>query len=436
MKYIRSGIRSYKNILGLPLRLFTLFITVAAILLFPAGGIKAVSALSDTDINSIYNDTVWYSLDNSSCSVNVDVNLSGTDNIQKAFNFFVSEGHLTANQAAGITGNMIWESGINPEKVQGGSISKNPADAGSNGWGIVQWTPANTKVPGIVRDAKINTPVYELSTQLEMVWDQLTGKAGGYSETQAGNDVKGTTTVEDAVRAFQGDKQIGGKYFGFERPKDEGATLTKRISLANQVLHDFGGADAGTVIAAPGDSSANGCSSSVGPGQDTKYIDGFTIYNQCDSSWANKPYGDSTICAAGCGPSAMAMIITALTDQRVTPDETTAYANSLGLHISGQGSSWRIAPDLAAHWHLNAQLIGANVAKITATLQSGGLVIVAGQGPLPFSSGGHYLVIRAVTSDGKWKVGDSGHNNTSDQKWDPQQLVTYMNDGSAYAITK
>jgi hypothetical protein len=130
------------------------------------------------------------------------------------------------------------------------------------------------------------------------------------------------------------------------------------------------------------------------------------------------------------------MIITALTGQSVTPDVTATYADKQGLYVPGAGSSWSIAPVLAKHWGLKSAAIGASVAKISAALQSGGLVVGSGQGPLPFTTGGHYIVIRGVAADGKWKIGDSAHTSTNTQEWDPQKLVSYMNDGSIYAISK
>src|SRR5581483_9508154 len=100
-----------------------------------------------------------------------------------------------------------------------------------------------------------------------------------------------------------------------------------------QILNQMGGSPADGTVSTPPDASGS-CSSS-GAGQSTKYIDGFTIYSQYDPDWANKPYGDTTIAAAGCGPSAMAMIITALTGQSVTPDVTAAYADSQNLYVNG-----------------------------------------------------------------------------------------------------
>jgi Peptidase_C39 like family/Phage tail lysozyme len=306
----------------------------------------------------------------------------------------------------------------------------------------VQWTPANTKVPGIVAAAKIQGDVYELATQLEMVWAQLDGKAGGYSETQAGDELKSTRTIEEAVRAFQGDSAVGGKYRGYERPADQQGSIGRRIKNAQSVKNLYGGqstppasdgAEASIAVDAP---VSSGCASYSGPGENTKYYDGFTVYSQYDPAWANKAYSSSTISSSGCGPSAMAMIITTLTGKQVTPLQTSQYAASKNLYVPGQGSKWTIASELAPNWGLKATAIGANVAAVTTALQSGSLVITAGKGPTPFTRGGHFIVIRAVTADGKWRVGDSGHNDTSDKDWDPNQLIKSMSGGSVYAISK
>src|SRR5579862_5107232 len=139
------------------------------------------------------------------CTVNVPVTLSGDSNVQEAFNYFVSQG-LSANQSAGVVGNFMRESHLDPTIVQGTASvpehdSQDPNSAGDLGWGIAQWTPGN-KALGIVRDANIKTPVYELATQLDMIWAQLNGNAGGYSETQSGIDLKKTTTVQMLQGSF------------------------------------------------------------------------------------------------------------------------------------------------------------------------------------------------------------------------------------------
>jgi len=179
----------------------------------------------------------------------------------------------------------------------------------------------------------------------------------------------------------------------------------------------------------------NRCSDeAIGNGQDTQFIDGFTVYNQYDREWEDKPFSSSTIGKSGCAPAAMAMIITALTGEKVLPPEVATYASS--MYVPGVGSKWVISPFVAAKYGLKSSPIEASVAKISEAIVGGALVIAPGQGAKPFTSGGHFIVIRAVTADGKWRVGDSGHSDTSNKNWDPAKLVTQMRDGGVYAITK
>src|SRR6185369_13828140 len=71
-------------------------------------------SLSQDDASSIYSDTVWYQQSGGAvCNVNVDLNLSGSGNAEKAYNFFIAKG-LSPVQSAAILGNFMRESGIVP----------------------------------------------------------------------------------------------------------------------------------------------------------------------------------------------------------------------------------------------------------------------------------------------------------------------------------
>jgi len=374
--------------------------------------------LSDLVVNSVASGSGGGDLSNISsscvCSVGSDVSLVGNDNIEKAFRFFVSKG-LTPEQAAGVLGNLRAESGVVPTKIQGGGDSKNPQDAGGGGWGIIQWTPGN-KVLNVASQAGITSPIYELGTQLEIVWWHLNNVSPtGYRGAITG--LKNTLSSDDATVYFEEKMEAAG---------------VKRIALRQQFAREVLASYGGTVTTSS--PVSGGCS--LSSGQNTQYIDGFTVYSQYDPVWKDKPYSSSTIGRSGCGPAAMAMIITTLTGQRVTPVETATYAASQGLYVPGAGSKWSIGPVLASHWGLRSEPIAKDVGAITAALKAGKLIITPGAGPLPFSSGGHFIVIRAATADGKWLVGDSGHSGTSEKEWDPQQIIGSMSSGGQYAISK
>jgi N-acetylmuramoyl-L-alanine amidase len=230
------------------------------LLFFTNFGSGLVLALGEGDLNSVYNDTVWYKTDSGGCSQGDTAGSSGdalvgSNNDEKVFNYFVGKGY-TAIQAAGIVGNMVHESGVNPEKLQGGTVTKTPPVADGVGWGIVQWTPAS-KILDYARS--VGKPAYEIETQLELLWKQLEGVV--LSEKQAGDDLKATTNVRDAVLAFQGNTLVGGRYVGFERPRDQASSVPDRIAAAKATLRKYGGGSAPGAVQTTG--SAGDCTCSA-----------------------------------------------------------------------------------------------------------------------------------------------------------------------------
>lgn len=177
---------------------------------------------------------------------------------------------------------------------------------------------------------------------------------------------------------------------------------------------------------APSENSAN-----AGP---TKYAkDGAIVYSQFDKRWSGKPFGTNTIAGGGCGPSAMAMIITALTHQNVTPDQVAATGGANG----GQ-SDWKL-PEIIANsgkWPIQVEKISHD--KIDDTLTKGGMVWLCGKDIAPFSKDGHCIGIRGRTSNNKWLIFDSGNTENSDKEWDKsniyQGLKNNKGDGSVWAV--
>jgi hypothetical protein len=99
-------------------------------------------------------------------------------------------------QAAGIMGNMQSESGFDPYIVQGGGHSRNPADAGSMGYGLVQWTPGAKLIP------YLHGHLPSVSTEVQALREQLSGK-GAAAEGAAGSALGAARSVGEAARAFE-----------------------------------------------------------------------------------------------------------------------------------------------------------------------------------------------------------------------------------------
>jgi hypothetical protein len=177
--------------------------------------------------------------------------LVGTNNQQKAFNFFVSNGY-SKEQAAGIVGNMIHESGVEPARKQGtppGSVTHPSAVVGfADGWGIVQWTPAGKMINPSKQQGADDNKIESLEFQLSFLKQQLDGN-GPVPEGNAGQQLKKAKTVEDAAVAF-------GRYFERFLGSDNlsNARYAQRKTAAEEVLQTFGGGVVGIST-----SGASGC---------------------------------------------------------------------------------------------------------------------------------------------------------------------------------
>lgn len=365
-------------------------------------------ALTGTSMNSLQRDTTWYESEGSLLCTDSSLGdgthvPTGGDTAETAFLYFIQRG-FTPEQTAGILGNFFQESSMNPK-------AENPS---SGAYGLAQWL-------GSRKDKLMNRDNYDtVETQLRFVWFELQG-----DENVAYDAFQATRTAPNVLEAAT---EVWMK--SYERPGVSEYHLDKRIANAQKYLKLYGGKSAGT-------SSGGNASCGINtPGENTRFVDGFTVYDQCDPAWGNKSYSSSTICASGCGPAAMAMVISTFLDRRVTPLETSNYAASQGMYIPGTGSSWQVTPVLAEKYGLKAKTLPDSIDAINRELRSGALIVTSGAGPVPFTSAGHFIVIRAVTDDGKWMVGDSAHTAANNQEWDPQEIFSNMRRGNVWAVTK
>ena len=121
-------------------------------------------------------------------------------------NFFMNKG-LTKNQAKGIYGNIMQESGGKHNIV---------SRDGHNSYGLAQWT--GTRKARLFSKYGTNPTVNQ---QLEYLWDELNS-----TEKNALNTLRNTTTVADATKVFMQK---------FERPANWAANFKNRLKHANSV---------------------------------------------------------------------------------------------------------------------------------------------------------------------------------------------------------
>lgn len=355
------------------------------------------------------------------------------ENLEDILKYFTGKG-LTLAQAAGIAGNMQQESGLDPTIIQGGA--KAPPDykpVDKVGFGLVQWTRTSRQKPLVDLAKSSGRKITDITLQLDNVWRELSGP---YKHT-----LQALVKTNDPVKAaviVHGPPWPGYEASG-DKPADvpivRGGNATRFYNQYKGKIKDGQGVQISgtTETAAP----AGACEGEAAGFSD----DGFVIYDQCDPKWASVPYGRSgkTACSSGCGPTAMAMAITALSGKAVTPKETVAYASGQGMYVDGVGSSWVLPKVIGDKFGVSTRKLDMDVSSINAVLKAGGLVILSGQGSAPFTGAGHYILIRAVTDSGKWKVADSNGNagkKNSTKEWNPRDILVNANAGSTYAVTK
>ena len=166
-------------------------------------------------------DNSYPSFNNKSGSGNIDLDLDGNSNIEKAFNFFVSEegGNYTMEQACGIIGNFCVESGptLNPKAVAPGEGSTgiaqwNPAAAAGNRLGKLVEYSATLGLDHLTLGAQLLFTKYELET---------------FSYLGDG-PLRKTDNVKDATIVFQD---------AYERPNKAVAHTNKRINYGKEVFN-------------------------------------------------------------------------------------------------------------------------------------------------------------------------------------------------------
>lgn len=120
-------------------------------------------------------------------------------------------------------------------------------------------------------------------------------------------------------------------------------------------------------------------------------------------------YGTGTIASSGCAPTSLAMVISGLTGNTVTPKDVVAWTGNQ-YYVSGQGSAWSIFAACAKNWGLRCSNMGKTQKSVIEALEAGKPVI-ASMGPGKFTKGGHIIVIRGVTKDGNFLVNDPNKKN-------------------------
>lgn len=163
------------------------------------------------------------------------------------------------------------------------------------------------------------------------------------------------------------------------------------------------------------------------------FADGSTsvvYYNQLDERFADKPYGTDKIGSHGCGPSAMAIVVSSLTNETMDPIQMSEWAYKNGYWCKNSGSYHSLIPGAAKAWNLPVEGCTKSEPQRIVDALSSGKLVVAIMTKGHFTSSGHFIVLRGVTSEGKILVADPASYKRSQQEWD---LSIILNEASKRA---
>lgn len=156
----------------------------------------------------------------------------------------------------------------------------------------------------------------------------------------------------------------------------------------------------------------------------------FVNYYQTD--YPNVAYSNyGTIKSHGCGPTSLAMVLTYLLDEEITPIETTKAAE-VGGYTSSNGTYHSYFGAMADKYGVECEQIdGATREQIATNLNEDKTIILltvgrggnGGQAQGTFTSGGHFIVVRGIDENGQAIIADPASRNKTDQTWDLNVLA-------------
>jgi len=223
-----------------------------------------------------------------------------------------------------------------------------------------------------------------------------------------------TASVEDRILKITVRDLTPEKYMdklGFTQEEKDWAALLYSVLAENQTI-------------SPDDTDGTGYyNTDYGDVTFTNADTPVVYYNQTDARWGSKLYGRTgTIGLEGCGPTALAIVVASLTDNKVTPYDVAQWSAQNGYCCEGNGSYHSLIPNGGEHYGLTVEKIGRDSEKLVEALGSGKLVIAI-MSPGHFTTTGHFIVLRGITEDGKILVADPASVKRSRQEW-PLGIIT------------
>lgn len=162
------------------------------------------------------------------------------------------------------------------------------------------------------------------------------------------------------------------------------------------------------------------------------------FYLQTDERCADKPFGEDPIGIYGCGPSAMAIVVSTLTELTIDPVRMAQWAYENGYWARQSGSYHTLIAGAAKAFSLDCESCPReDTDAMKKALEEGSLIVVL-MGKGQFTDSGHFIVLYGLTGEGKVLLADPNSMERTNQEWDLETITkeakSYAADGGPFWI--
>ena len=143
-------------------------------------------------------------------------------------------------------------------------------------------------------------------------------------------------------------------------------------------------------------------------------------FNQTDEDREAQMYGTDRLATHGCGPTAMAMAVSSLTEEIVDPEDMAARCVRQGYWCRDHGSYLAMVQGITEAYGLHCEPLNVEELDENDVYRrlSGGELLVALMTKGHFTRGGHFILLRGTTLSGEILVADPASRDRSLIPWD------------------
>jgi phage-related protein len=138
---------------------------------------------------------------------------------------------------------------------------------------------------------------------------------------------------------------------------------------------------------------------------------GIPYYNQADKRWANILYTSvndksQTMASSGCGPTAMASVLSAYAGDEISPVDLATWSLNNGFRTKDKGTAHSFFKAIGSKYGVDVLEVGKDRSDLVIKSLSEGKPVIAAMGKGTFTKNGHFITLVGIDSNGNIDVLD------------------------------